>query len=276
MRSSRSPSFTSSSWVSETTCCRSVMTVRTARPRTTLEVPDISGHSLDLCSSQRLFSPLSVSVFYRHCRFRVIWGCCEWHQWVITSGKGGHVLVCLLITQKVINFREILRCGRPLDSKQIVRFLGMILVRVQIFCHFRSFRFTHFVFFSITLGLPFTSVPGVLVIVVKVFCSVSKLTVAVTDVDQTRQAWTRGDPLELINLWCWSGAGCGSTRIRLCTAYSDSIEGATALMSSLCSCGLRSLWDNAGVLAEFEFPEQSRTSYCKMCWLQSWKPGLNL
>jgi len=33
------------------------------------------------------------------------------------------------------------------------------------------------------------------------------MTNAVTDVDQTWQA--RGDPLEVINFWWWSGSACG-------------------------------------------------------------------
>jgi len=60
--SSRWPSFTSSWWRFETICSHSVSTVRTARPKTTRVVPAISGHSLALCSSQRLSSPLLVSV----------------------------------------------------------------------------------------------------------------------------------------------------------------------------------------------------------------------
>jgi len=37
------------------------------------------------------------------------------------------------------------------------------------------------------------------------FC---KPTNAETDVDQTWPAWTRGDPLQVINFWWWSGSAC--------------------------------------------------------------------
>jgi len=30
-----------------------------------------------------------------------------------------------------------------------------------------------------------------------------------TDVDQAWQTWARGDPLEVINFWLWSGYACG-------------------------------------------------------------------
>ena len=30
-----------------------------------------------------------------------------------------------------------------------------------------------------------------------------------TDVDQTRQAWARDDPLEVVNVWWWSRSACG-------------------------------------------------------------------
>jgi len=65
----------------------------------------------------------------------------------------------------------------------------------------------------------------------------------------------KGDPLQVVNFWCWSGSGCGSTiDIRLFTMYFDSMGAPPCLFSQssyLCNLPGKRLWL---ALRDFQVP----------------------